>query len=488
MQEIVRTGAQKPRKLVRRDEDFYSDGEDAAQLVAEYGFTLDPWQKFVITDWLARDDNDAPVYLTLGLSCPRQNGKNGIIEAFELYKMAICGEKILHTAHQVKTSNKAFVRLASMFTDKAHPELVDMVLNIRRTNGEQAIYLKNGGLIEYSARSRGASRGNTYSVVIIDEAQEYTDEQAEALMPTLAASPTGYRQIVYTGTPPGETSPGTVYARIRKSALTNGGKTLCWHEWSIDQCPEQNATFDSILDEVYDTNPAMGIRLDEDFTREEFNTMSLEGFARERLGWWSEKRIRSAISNTAWQKTAIDKSDIPQEGKKSFGVKFSVDGSQVALAACRIKEDCPAYVELLGIGALTEGLSWITSFLCTEDMEETTAAIAVDGKNGADALLDKLRDIYPRQALMVPGTKGVIASSSMFQDALLEGALTHWDSPNGEQEALDMSALSSIKRPIGNEGGWGYGGDNSAAIEAAALAFWACKTTTRDPDGGCVIL
>jgi hypothetical protein len=488
LQEIVRRGAQEPRILVRRSEAFYTDGEDAAQLVAEYGFTLDPWQSLVLNDWLARDENDAPVYLTLGLACPRQNGKNGGIEAFELYKMAICGEKVLHTAHQVKTANKAFQRLAAIFTDPAHPELNELVINVRRTNGEQAIYLKNGGLIEYSARSRGASRGNTYSVVIIDEAQEYTDEQAEALMPTLAASPTGYRQIVYAGTPPGPTSPGTVFERIRKSAITNPSKTMCWHEWSIEDCPKAGSTFDDLLDDVYSTNPAMGIRLDEDFTREEFNTMSLDGFARERLGWWSDQKAASAISQHDWKECAVPIEDVPKEGKKAFGVKFSIDGSQIALAACRIPEDTPAYVELVGMGSLSDGITWLSDFLCTEDMEETTAAIAVDGKNGADALLDKLRDIYPRQALMVPGSKGVIASASMFQEAIRERTLTHWDSPNGEQKALDDSATSSIKRPIGGDGGWGYGGDNAAAIEAAALAFWACKTTTRDPDGGCIIL
>ena len=97
-----------------------------------------------------------------------------------------------------------------------------MVKNVRRTNGEQAIYLTNGGLVEYSARSRGASRGNTYSCVIYDEAQELTDEQVEALMSTIAASPTGYRQLVYLGTPPGPTCPGEVFARIRNGALERG--------------------------------------------------------------------------------------------------------------------------------------------------------------------------------------------------------------------------------------------------------------------------
>lgn len=43
--------------------------------------------------------------------------------------------------------------------------------------------------------------------------------------------------------------------------------------------------YDDVRDMVFDTNPAMGVRLDDEFTEEKFNTMLPDGFARERLGW-----------------------------------------------------------------------------------------------------------------------------------------------------------------------------------------------------------
>nr|DAX81073.1 MAG TPA: Terminase [Caudoviricetes sp.] len=90
-----------------------------------------------------------------------------------------------------------------MFTDDRHPDAEELVSTIRYTNGEEAIVLTNGGEIRYSARSRQAARGFAgVSLVVYDEAQELTDEQVEALMPTLAASATGTRQVIYTGTPP----------------------------------------------------------------------------------------------------------------------------------------------------------------------------------------------------------------------------------------------------------------------------------------------
>ena len=41
------------------------------------------------------------------------------------------------------------------------------------------------------------------------------------------------------------------------------------------------------------------------------------------------------------------------------------------------------------------------------------------------------------------------------------------------------SAVTSVKRSIA--GGWGFGGDNSTPIEAAALALWGAKNSKRDP-------
>ena len=180
---------------------------------------------------------------------------------------------------------------------------------------------------------------------------------------------------------------------------------------------------------------------------------------------------------------------MPKGGKKAFGVKFSPDGGQIALCACRLSEDGQAYVEHVGQGTLSDGLSWLTDFLCTEKMADTTAAVAVDGRSGSAALLDRLRGWYPRQALYATSTRDVIAATSMFSQALIDKSITHWDGgeDNGQQ-ALDASALEARKRPIGSDGGWAYGGDNSTPLEAAVIAYWAAKTTRRDPDGGCVIL
>ncbi len=276
-------GSQEPRIRVE-PERIGTDGADAAALMQAYGNTLDSWQSAVLDCWLGYDAAGRYNVTSAGLALPRQNGKNVCLEAREFYGMVIGGEKILHTAHQVRTSKKSFRRLAAMFTDKRHPEVMGIVRTIRYTNGEECIELDNGGSIEFSARSRQAARGfDGISLVVYDEAQELTDDQVEAIMATLSASATGNRQIIYTGTPPYPGCPGDVFRRRRRVCLEDPGAHDCWHEWSVEaESAEDIRVEDPAL--WYQTNPALGLRLSEEFTAEEMRSMSRDGFARERLG------------------------------------------------------------------------------------------------------------------------------------------------------------------------------------------------------------
>jgi hypothetical protein len=481
----ARIGEQAPRLRLEPLGVGDSDAEDAAALMQRFHVTLDPWQRLVLDAWLSRNERDQCRYMSCGLSVPRQSGKNLLIECREAYGLIVCADRVLHTAHLTKTSKKSFGRLAKFFTKGPKP-VRDMVESIRRTNGEEAISLKNGGYIEYSARTRGASRGfDDISLVVYDEAQELTEEQVEAIMSTLAASSTGDRQLIYTGTPPGPNSPGDVFGNLRRAAIKGGGR-VCWHEWSVQKCPPKSAEWGDVLDLVYETNPAMGIRLSEDFTREEFSTMSIDGFARERLGWWSEKSTASAVGRSEWDACAAAKRGLG-DGRRTYGVKFSADGSQVAVAACLLREDGTSYTELIGVAPLSDGLSWLTDYLCDDARADRTAAVAVDGRNGADALIDRLRDTYPRQAIMLPGTKGVVSAATVFSEAVRDGLISHWPGADLDN-LLTASVVGSVKRAIGNDGGWGFGGDGCTAAEAASIALWAAKNTRRDPEGGCVIL
>lgn len=468
------TGSQEPRIRVEPGRKN-SEGENAATLMEAYGSKPDPWQRTVLDCWLGVDETEEFTVTSAGLAVPRQNGKNVCLEAREFYGLLIRGERILHTAHQVRTSKKSFRRLESLFTNKRHPEIVRTVKNIRYTNGEECIELQNGGVIEFSTRSRQTARGfDGISLVVYDEAQELTEDQVEAIMATLSASSTGTRQLIYTGTPPYPGCPGTVFRRRRRVCLEDPGPHDCWHEWSVAaESMEDIKTDDTSL--WYMTNPALGIRLSEEFTAEEQRSMSPDGFARERLGWWSPaetEKTEKAVDPEAWERC---KSDIQQAGgKTAYGVKFSSDGAEVCLCGAVIPREGPARIALIDRRPTGQGIRWLADWL--NQRYEKACCVVIDGRNGVDVLVEKLKDTWKnKNSVIRTGTKDMIAAVSMLTDSLGEQTVSWY----AGQDALRESALSSIKRPIG--GGWGFGGEDSAPIEAAALALWGCRTSKRDP-------
>lgn len=467
-------GSQEPRIKIEPHR-ATTDGDDAVLLMNEYGYDLDDWQKAVIDCWLGRDENDKYNVTSAGLTLPRQNGKNVCLEAREFFGLVVNGEKILHTAHQVRTSKKSFRRLVQMFTDKRHPEIIEIVKQIRFTNGEESIELDNGGTIEFSARSRQAARGfDGISLVIYDEAQELTDDQVEAIMSTLSASATGTRQVIYTGTPPYPGCPGDVFRRRRNVCLTDAGKHDSWHEWSVEgKTIEDIDVTDSML--WYMTNPALGIRLSEDFTSEECRTMSADGFARERLGWWSPILVedsKNAIDKNFWDLCA-SKEEKP-EGKTAYGVKFSLDGSEVSLAGAVVDCNGRSRISLIKHDTTARGIKWLSDWL--NERANSACCVVIDGRNGVDILCERIADTWRyKDSVIRPNTKDVIAAASLLSNEVNEQTMTWYE----YQDDLNDSAINSVKRPIG--GGWGFGGTNATPIEACSLALWGVRNSKRDP-------
>lgn len=65
--------------------------------------------------------------------------------------------------------------------------------------------------------------------------------------------------------------------------------------------------------------------------------------------------------------------------------------------------------------------------------------------------------------------------------------ITHTNDKAGGQDALDLSAKVSIKRPVGKDGGWCFGGEEALPLEALTLALWANKITSINPSKKAVI-
>lgn len=458
------TGRQEPSvRVAPAYED--TDGRDASRLLGFGGLRLDPWQDGVIDDWLAVDSGGLWLCRTCGLSIPRQNGKTRILEGRAAVGMILHNEQVIYTAHLQKTSTETFEEMASFFDA---PKIRKYLKDIKTALGREQIILKNGARIKFLARTRNGGRGQHGDTLIFDEAQELEVNSQASFIPAISASRNP--QVIYAGTPPDGESAGEVFRGIRQKAIDGETVSTAWTEFSVKEIGD---TTDRKRWAA--TNPALGIRIRLTTIEGELEQMPPDTFARERLGWWTpvvEHREDYAIPAEVWDACA---SDMPmQQGKIAYGVKFTADGSEVCLCGAVVPAEGPARVELIDRRPTGLGVQWLADWLNAR--YQKAACVVVDGRNGVDVLVEKLSTTWKyKDSVVRPSAKQVIAAVSTLTDALNEQSVT-WFRP---QAALRDSALTSVKRPI--SGGWGFGGENSAPVEACSLALWGAKTSKRDP-------
>lgn len=453
-------------------------------LAEAYGLTLDPWQAGVVTDWLRTDPTGHLLATDAVVVLPRQNGKNALVESVELFKTAVQGRRILHTAHEVKTARRHFMRMQDYFDSDEYPELKAAVKAIRQTNGQEAILLKNGGRIEFIARSKSSGRGFTCDDLILDEAQELTDEQLEALRPVISAAPSGDPQTIYMGTPTPPTSPGTVLVRMYKAAHSETPpQRLAWLEWAVREVGDVNDRR-----RWRRVNPAMGIRLREDTIEAEATSFSHESFARERLGWWDVHTDSDTDFPTEeWSKCATETP--ASAGYVSYAVKYGFDGTHVSLAAC-LRPDDPdqrPHVELIDYRPTKAGVGWIVDFLIGDDPQhggprwKASLGVTIDGRAGSPVLIQSLRDagVFQR-VIRTPNASQVGEACSAFEQAVQQKQLTQFAQP-----IVDTATAYAKHRPIGRGGLFGYEPSRESIdtdpLEAVALAYSLAKTSKRQP-------
>lgn len=442
-----------------------TDGPDAEKIIRIGGMILDPWQSEAICDWMAITPWGKWLNRVCGGSVARQNGKTGVIECRAAAGMILYKEQVIYTSHLQKTSTETFEEMVSFFEA---PKFKNHIKDIKTALGREQIILTSGARIKFLARTRNGGRGQHGDLLIFDEAQELDEDQQASFLPAISASRNP--QTIYTGTPPDPTAAGTVFRNVRDRAISGETRSTAWFEFSV---PEIGDVTDQ--KRWAETNPALGRRIMLSTIEGECEQMEPDTFARERLGWWSpvpEVSAEYAISAEAWDACVSDEEK--PEGKTAYGVKFSPDGAEVSLCGAVIPKDGKARVSMIARRSTADGLQWLADWLNERYTE--ASCVVIDGRNGVDALIDKIKGTWKMKgSVRRPTVKEVIASVSMLVDAINEQTVTWYY----KHEILRESAVTSVKRSIG--GGWGFGGDDSTPIEAAALALWGAKTSKRDP-------
>lgn len=426
-------GVQTPRVESVPPTSVTSAGLEAIEFCDSIGLRLDPWQRHVIDRSLGERADGKWAAFEVGLLVPRQNGKGAVLEARELAGLFLFGERlILHSAHEFKTAQEAFRRVLAHVEGSA--TLRKRVARVRTSHGEEGIELRSGARLRFVARSTGSGRGFTGDTVILDEAYNLAAEGMAALLPTLSARPNP--QIWYTSS---AGMPGSDQLRkVRERGLAGGSKRLAYFEWS--------APTDLSLDDRdgwAQANPALGIRIDEEFIESERDAMDDGGFARERLGVWFDPSAQMVIDGAKWQSLADPDSKVADP--VVFAVDANPERSGAAIAVAGRRSDGLGHVEV--VEART-GTGWVVDRVAELHAKWRPRAWILDPSSAAGAWLPALqeRGIEP---VLVTGREMAQACGALYEDVVESAALRHLDQP-----VLNAALSGARKRPLGDAWGW----------------------------------
>lgn len=484
---MARTGCQEPT-FAAVGGWAYSDGPEAVAMFEGMGAWFAPAQAWELSVYLARDERGRFAARTIALSKPRQNGKSHAARYYAVWMAAVEGARVLYTAHHGKTSRQMFKAICRICE---HPDMAECLLpgarGVYRAAGSEGVYFAgwadesgarhDGGCIEFATRTNAGGRGGTYDVIVIDEAQELTDEQMDALKPTTIASESGDPQMIYLGTPPNEKCPGTVFRDLHDRAHAGEGGSAWWIEWAAGEVGDP---FDR--ERWYRCVPMLGIRIDEDVLADAADTTSPDGFAREYLGWWSKAPGEPPLmGREAWDACATAER-APSKGRAAYAVKFSPDGRLAAMAVCVKAKKAAPFVEVVAAQSCGGGLGWLRRRVM--ERVERAELVILDGKGRSDTLRTLLlEDGADEGKIKIAGTGDMVDAVSMLEEAVASGSVRHAGQPG-----LSDCAARCPSRKIGQGHGLGPGADGTAPepMEACALAMLALKRAKRKKGKGLI--
>lgn len=487
---MKRYGSQKPRIDIYKNGDIWL-ADKTIQLLEHYGVKLLQWEKSILYRWMAveldEDDNWKWVNTDCGLLVPRQNGKSELLIARIIGGMVFLGEALIYTAQSDNTVEGIKRRVQRFFYD-AEEEMRDMLTEEfdKEPKSLDYVELRNRGRCVFRTRTRTNGLGATNDTLLLDEDQEETDAQQEALLPTISAGKSQNHQTIRVGTPPSGGGQGTVFIRMRRNILDGKAPNICWQEWSVS-----TITASDDVDAWYATNPSLGHFLMLSAVKIESEQMALDSFNKMRLGWIAGVENMRAITDDQWNPLAVKSVQLSERPSLVYSVKFAPDGSSVSLAVGVMMPSGKVHIELVERKQMSAGMHWLSQWLL--DRWRRCNKIIIDGAAGTQLLVEELvrSERKMSKRILTPNVKEAGAAYAAFYEAIDHKLLTHYDQP-----ALNVSIRTVKKRSIGRDGMFGYASMNtdiqSDPTEAAAFAYYGAvrfkKSHSESSSGQSIML
>ena len=394
----------------------------------------------------------------------RQNGKNVILEVVELYAFYVLDwPVILHTAHRQDTSADHMARMRSAI--EANPEL-DAITNFIVANGkEKIVRTDTRAEIRFITRSKKIGRGKSPRMVIFDEALYLSDEQLQAILPSMSAQSMSDDAplMIYTSSAPVPES--TVLHRLIKQ-FAEGDADGFFADWGA--APGVNVTDRDVW---YESNPGLGIRISEEWIAErELALLSPDAFAIERLGVvFAADQMPSELPE--WPQCADP--DSKRVGQIAIAVDVALDLSWSSIAIAGHREDGLLHVEVVqclpGIAQTVEVLAKMAT--------KHNAPVWLNPRSEASGLARGLADAGV--AVSEIGGLDFMKACVQFRQQVTAGQLRHRN-----QDVLNVAVSGAAVRAVGD--GWVWAGRTShvdiSPLMAVTLAAWGVGAQVTVPE------
>lgn len=460
-QQLERRGAQRPR-LSSVPPFGGSSGPEVVELAARAGLFLDEWQSWVLEQGLGeRPDGDWSAF-EAAVIVPRQNGKGAIIEALCLAGLFLFEDRLtIYSAHEFKTAQETYRRIDELIAGSSW--LSKRVVRRVQSTNESGFELDNGCRLRFLARSKGSGRGFSSRRLIFDEAYDLPATAMGAVMPTLSAQPNP--QIWYFSSAGQEDS--DVLRNIRRRGI-EGSPRLMFAEWSAPDGADP-----SDMDAIAVANPGLGIRIPEQFIRDELDALDPAEFAREVMGVWDEP-VGSAgvIPLDAWSGCLHPSGEIVSSPVFALDVAPLRDWS--CIAAGGLSSQGFVQVEVTSTPQMVDhrpGTAWVVPRLVELAGRWSSFRVLIQAGQAAAALTAELQaaDI---EVVALDGTQ-MAQACGMFHDLATGGQLAHLGQPS-----LDQALMGA--RRLDRDGTWVWGRKKSqndiTPVVAATLAAWGVAT------------
>lgn len=449
------------------------------------GIDLFPWQEWLLDHALELLPDGRFRFRNVVVLVARQNGKSTLSQVLSLFALYVLGtDLVLGTAQDLDTAEEVWEGALDIIEET--PQLAALAAKPIRVNGKKTIRLLSGERYKVKAANRGAGRGLSSDLIMLDELREHTSWDAwGAITKTTIARDNAQ---VWALSNAGDAS-SIVLRHLRAKAHQHLGDPDGIADVAVpddieDEVPDESlGIFEWSAPPGCDVgdreawrmaNPSLGHTITERTIASAQATDPDWVFRTEVLCQWSEGSLVGPFPPGTWEAGMDADSRIAEDSHRAWCVDVSHDRGMAYVAWAGFREDGDPHVEVV---AQRAGTAWVADWFAEKESRRRWP-VALQWRGApVSSLVAELEAVEGLTLIEWQGST-LGAATGAFYDAVRaetsEGEKAHrvWHRP---QPVLDVPAATAVIKPLGESYVWSRAKSPTdvAPLIAATGALWA---------------